>query len=102
MLKQHHLAVVRAALKYLDEEISPNGTEVLLHYLDEQNETSKVTADHIVEARDFFDSVELNYALVDSLGLYIESERLIPALSNQELSFQSDLSLLATVLVKVP
>ena len=101
MLKQHHLAIVRAALKYLDEEISPHGTEVLLHYLDEQNEASDATADHIVEVRDFFDSVELNYALVDSLGIYIESERLIPALSNQELSFQSDLSLLATVFVKV-
>ena len=102
MLKQHHLAIVRAALKYLDEEISPHGTEVLLHYLDEQKEVSDATADHIKEARDFFDSVELNYALVDSLAVYIESERLIPALSNQELSFQSDLSLLATVLVKVP
>ena len=102
MLKQHHLAIVRAALKYLDEEISPHGTEVLLHYLDEQNEASNATGDHIAEARDFFDSVELNYALVDSLGIYIESERLIPALSNQELSFLSDLSLLATVLVKVP
>ena len=102
MLKQHHLAIVRAALKYLDEEISPHGTEVLLLYLDEQKEVSDATADHIKEARDFFDSVELNYALVDSLAVYIESERLIPALSNQELSFQSDLSLLATVLVKVP
>lgn len=102
MLKQHHLAVVRAALKYLDEEISPHGTEVLIHYLDDQNEASDATADHIKEARDFFDSVELNYVLVDSLAVYIESERLIPALSNQELSFQSDLSLLATVLVKVP
>ena len=101
MLKQHHLAVVRAALKYLDEEISPHGTEVLLHYLDEQNKTSDATADHIVEARDFFDSVELNYALVDSLGIYIESEKLIPASCYQELSFQSDLSQLATVFVRV-
>ena len=102
MLKQHHLAVVRAALKYLDEEISPHGREVLLHYLDEQNKTSDATADHIVEARDFFDSVELNYALVDSTGIYIESEQLIPALPDEEPSFQSDLSLLATVLFKVP
>ena len=101
MLKQHHLAIVRAALKYLDEEISPHGTEVLLLYLDEQKEVSDATADHIKEARDFFDSVELNYALVDSLAVYIESERLIPALSNQELSFQSDLSQLATVFVRV-
>ena len=101
MLKQHHLAVVRAALKYLDEEISPHGTEVLLHYLDEQNETSDATADHIVEARDFFDSVELNYAWVDSSGIYIESDRLIPAPTNSGQIFQSDLSLLATVLVKV-
>ena len=101
MLKQLHLAVVRAALKYLDEEISPHGTEVLLHYLDEQSESANVTADHIAEARDFFDSVDLNYALVDSTGVFLESKLLIPAPPDGELSFQSDLSLLATVLVKV-
>lgn len=101
MLNQLHLAVVRAALKYLDEEISPHGTEVLLHYLDEQNENSNITADHIAEARDFFDSVDLSYALVDPTGTFIESKLLISAPLNTELSFQSDLSLLATVLVKV-
>ena len=101
MLKPHHLAVVRAALKYFDEEIGPHGTDGLLQYLDSQDDPSKVTTDHIVQARDFFDSVELNYAWVDSSGIYIESDRLMPTPTNSDQIFQSDLSLLATVLVEV-
>ena len=101
MLKQHHLAVVRAALKYTDEEISPHGIEILLPYLDEESKASNVTVEHIAETRAFFDNAELNYALVDSTGVMIESERLILASSSEDLNFQSDLSLLATVFIQV-
>ena len=92
---------MRAALKYFDEEIGPHGTDGLPQYLDSQDDPSKVTTDHIVQARDFFDSVELNYAWVDSSGIYIESDRLMPTPTNSDQIFQSDLSLLATVLVEV-
>lgn len=99
MLTAKHLAVVRAALKYLDEEISPHGKDALFDYLDETGRNLDPAIEDIKMARRIFDSVELNYLLVDSTGIVIESERLIPALSGDEISFQSDLSLLAAVLV---
>ena len=101
MLTEKHLAVVRAALKYLDEEMSPHGKDALFDYLDETGRSLAPTVEDIKTARRIFDSVELNYLLVDSTGIVIESERLIPSSSDDEVSFQSDLSLLAAVLVPI-
>lgn len=99
MLTEKHFAVVRAALTYLDEEISPHGKDALCEYLDETGKSLDPAIEDIKTARRIFDSVELSYLLVDSTGIVIESERLIPASSGDEISFQSDLSLLAAVLV---
>ena len=101
MLTEKHLAVVRAALKYLDEEISPHGKNALRDYLDETGTGLDPAIEDIKTARGLFDSVELNYLLVDSTGIVIESERLIPASSGDEINFHSDLSLLAAVLVPI-
>jgi hypothetical protein len=101
VLTEKHLAVVRAALKFLDEEMSPSGIDALFHYLDIEGRSIGVSLDDLHSARQFFESVDLSYVLVDSTGVAIESEQLIPASSNTELNFQSDLSLLASVLVPI-
>ena len=101
MLTEKHLAVVRAALMYLDEEISPHGKEALFDYLDGAGKILAPSIEDIKTARSFFDVIELNYLVVDSTGIVIESERLLPASSGNEISFQSDLSLLAAVLVPI-
>jgi hypothetical protein len=101
MLTEKHLAIVRAALKFLDEEMSPSGIDALFHYLDSEGQSIGVSLDDLQDARQFFGAVDLSYVLVDSTGVAIESERLIAASSNAELSFQSDLSLLASVLVPI-
>ena len=44
MLTERHLAVVRAALKFLDEEMSPSGPASLFHYLDHQSQASGVSS----------------------------------------------------------
>lgn len=99
MLTEKHLAAVRAALKFLDEEMSPSGSEALFHYLDEQGRASGVSIQGVKVARKYFDQVDLFYVLVDSAGVVVDSDRLIAASSKDELNFQSDLSLLASVLV---
>ena len=101
MLTEKHLAVVRAALTYLDEEISPHGNDALFDYLDESGRNLDPAIEDVKTARRIFDSVELNHLLVDSTGIVIESERLIPASSDDEINFHSDLSLLAAVLVPI-
>ena len=99
MLNTFHLAVIRAALKFLDEEISPNGNIALFPYMNQEDESLDVNVEHIKEARHFFNAVELNYALVDATGLLIESQRLLPATKKSSPNLRSDLSLIATVLV---
>ena len=99
MLTLKHLAVVRAALKYLDEEISPHGEDALSCYLDREGKLLNITVKHIAESRAFFGAVDLSYALVDSTGVAIESRTLFPAGSENSKPLRSDLSLIATVLV---
>ena len=101
MLTERHLAVVRAALKFLDEEMSPSGPASLFHYLDHQSRTSGVSIEDINVTRDLFDKVDLFYILVDSAGIVVDSNRLIAAGSNDEVNFQSDLSVLASVLMPI-
>ena len=99
MLTLKHLAVVRAALKFMDEEISPHGKGTLDHYLDRKSNFLDISVDHIAEARSFFESVDLNYALVDAAGVIIESKQLLPAKADSPQTLRSDLSLIATVLL---
>ena len=101
MLTLKHLAVVRAALKYLDEEMSPNGSEALFHYLDDQGRAGGVSTHDIKVAREYLEQVDLFYVLVDSAGLAVDSNRLIAASSEDEPNFQSDLSVLASVLLPI-
>jgi hypothetical protein len=100
MLTEKHLAVVRAALKFLDEEMSPSGSEALFHYLD--GRVADVSIENVKHARKLFDEFDLFYVLVDAAAVVVESERLIAASSNDELNFQADLSLIASVLVPAP
>ena len=99
MLTEKHLALVRAALKFFDEEMSPSGTNALLPYLDDQGKAANVDISDVAQTRNFFDSVDMGYVLVDSTGILVESQRLIPASPSVALNFQSDLSLLAVVLI---
>ncbi len=100
MLTIQHLAVIRAALKFLDEEITPNGNEAIASYLNLEDKNLSVAVEHIQQTRQFFDAVDLNYALVDAAGVQIESRRLFPAAQDSS-KLRSDLSLIATVLVPI-
>lgn len=64
MLTEKHLAVVRAALKFLDEEMSPSGSEALFHYLDGQ--VDGVSIEDVKDARKLFGTLDLYYVLVDA------------------------------------
>jgi len=99
MLTEKHLAVVRAALKFLDEEMSPHGREALVHYFAPKEKASEVTIKDVAAARNLFAQTTLCYVLIDSNGAVVESERLIPASSIKELNSQSDRSVVASVLV---
>jgi hypothetical protein len=71
MINEKDLAIVRAALHYFDEEISPNGS-VLKHYLDEVALSLGVEAEDIRVARQKFKELVPRQVLID-----IESSKLV-------------------------
>ena len=102
MLTETHLAVVRAALKFLDEEMSPSGSEALFHYLDKRGQEIGVSIHDLNVARELFEQFNLFYILVDSVGGVVNSNQLIAASSNNKLIFQSDRYAMAPVLMAIP
>lgn len=64
MLTQHHLAVLRAALKYFSEELLPHGQDVMRHYFDDAGDAD-VTTTEIQSLLRFLQWCELKYSLYD-------------------------------------
>lgn len=65
MLNTKHLAVVRAALRYLNDEFGPEANDSFQHYLDDRDRQSGVVAGDIAETIEVFASVRLATAIVD-------------------------------------
>lgn len=64
MLTQRHLAIIRAALQFFDEELVPSGMQTIRHYLDVPlNEA--VTHDEVRRMRSFLKNTELKYGRFD-------------------------------------
>ena len=61
MLKVQHLAVIRAALRYWDEEMGPQGVISFRHYLEEPTSAGELTNAHVTFARDGW--LNVNYAM---------------------------------------
>jgi hypothetical protein len=64
VITKRHLAVLRAALQYFDEEMSPHGQHVMRHYFDEPI-GEELTTREIQELRDFLRGCDLRYACCD-------------------------------------
>jgi hypothetical protein len=61
VLTKSHLAVLRAALQYFDDELCPHGRDVMRPYFDEEP-TSEWTSREIRELRAYLRDCELRYA----------------------------------------
>ena len=59
MLTEKDLAIVRAALHFLDEEFSPNEDELFQHYLDDEGILAGVSTALIKKTREKFESATL-------------------------------------------
>ena len=59
MLQPTHLAIVRAALTYWDEEMSGADQTVYQHYLHSQDANVKIDAVSVTQARQFFNAAKL-------------------------------------------
>ena len=58
MLTKQHLAVLRAALQYFDEELGPRGVEALRPYFDESFD-GELSADDVARLRELLPTCQL-------------------------------------------
>ena len=99
MLTEKDLAIVRAALLYLDEEISPSGNDTLQYYLDDRGIVLVLTVADIKPARETFENSDLFYAKKRRGLDELESVELVSATGENELTYMLDRTELASVLV---
>ena len=64
MLTQKHLALIRAALLFFDEENSPHGPPVIAKYVDETLD-DELTASDVAELRTLLQGCQLRYVCCD-------------------------------------
>ena len=98
VITNKHLAIVRAALTFWDEEMASTEESVYKHYLHSADSGTLISATDVVAARKHFNKVELTFALVEN-----ESGRFIseyPVDTYSELSYQSDQEHLVCVLAR--
>ena len=97
MITSKHLAIIRAALTFWDEEMGAAGESVYSHYLHSNDNGTKFTADDVAQIRVFFNSVDLLYALVGNDTAAFVSSKAVGSLA--ELPDQTGETNLANVLV---
>ena len=77
MLQPKHLAIVRAALTYWDEEMGPEPESVYRHYLHSQDIGTTFAAIDIANVRRDFNKATIKYALLDSATRELVDNRLV-------------------------
>ena len=98
MLNQKDLAIIRAALMFLDEEFFPDQEEMFQHYLDDQGVLAGTGTADIPVTRAKLKAAELYSALrwKDRLELVSTSLNRLP--SDHELAYQADSQLPVSVI----
>ena len=99
MLKVQHLAVIRAALRYWDEEMGPQGVTSFRHYLEEPTSAGELTNEHVTFAREWLAQCELRYAMCNQAGTQLTKPQLFQYVSEAELVCDSELAQIVAVLV---
>ena len=81
MIHERHLSVIRAALKFWDEEMSPHGAQAFDHYIEDGSHD--LSGADVGEARELMANMKLGFVLVDS-----ESNQIV----SEEVSFDGELT----------
>jgi len=76
LLTKRQLAIIRAALQFFDEEMSPHGSDVARPYFEEPLE-GELEAQEVGQLRELLRVVELRYACCDTAGATVPSQDLL-------------------------
>ena len=67
MLTQSHLAVLRAALQYFEEELGPHGIDAMRPYFDEPP-VGEISGSDLAQLRELLRTCEIRYVCCDVTG----------------------------------
>jgi len=76
LLTKRHLAIIRAALQFFDEEMTPHGPDVSRPYFEEPLE-GELKADEVEQLRELLQTVELRYLCCEGTGAIVSSQELM-------------------------
>ena len=99
MLTETDLAIVRAALMFLDEEFFPDQEEMFQHYLDDEGVLAGASTDQIKVTRAKFEAADLYVAVKQLDGAELTSNRLLQLPLDEELTYQIDREQMVAVIV---
>ena len=99
MLTETDLAIVRAALMFLDEEFFPDQEEMFQHYLDDEGVLAGAGTDQIKATRAKFEAADLYVAVKQLDGAELTSNRLLQLPLDEELTYQIDREQMVAVIV---
>ena len=99
MLQPRHLAVIRAALQYWDEEQSPHGTAAFAGYIEEPLPGGELTNEDVEYLCVQLEHCELRYALCNEDGSELISQRLFETVEAAEHADSEGTAIIAAVLI---
>jgi len=101
LLTTRHLALIRAALQFFDEEMSPHGPEVAKPYFEKSLE-EELTAEEIGQLRELLQSAELKYVPCDLSRTRTLSQELLTFEQVQETPDLLNSRLATVLLTSIP
>ena len=101
MLTKRHLAVLRAALQFFDEELVPHGLRTMRPYFDEPLHR-KLKPFEVRELRTFLRDCELKYVGYDPTSARLTSPKLSKSADKARLVTVDPASQIAVVLLPPP
>ena len=90
-MNSKHLAIVRAALTYWDEEMGAASEDFYQHYLHSKDQGTVLAPADVAKTRRFFNQVELKFALLEResnelvTGVLVEHRRELACLPSQRI-----------------
>jgi hypothetical protein len=99
MLTTRHLAVIRAALKYWDDEMSPHGAGSFAAYLDEPSLAGDLTGEDVTHARQQLANCTARYGVCDEAATTLIGGQLFATIEEAERTAEATSGKLVTVLI---
>jgi hypothetical protein len=99
MLTVSHLAVIRAALKFWDEEMSPHDPAIYTGYFDEPIGTGDWIKPAVQSLRAQLSSCQLRYAACSPDGAALASDHLFESVEKTQGAFPAGTVQIAAVLI---